>query len=171
MRWLITKMRGLFPAFSRDKRGVTAIEFGIIAPVFFYFMFAIIELSFYGYLRSSVEQQVHTIARESKTGGAVGKLSTETRDAYFDRMLAQKLKEGTFSSVKTTVKKTTYQSIKNYKDGKVVVAANGFGSSNTIMQIDVVGNYEFFTPLLGMLNNKVSAFSFKTTVFFKNEYF
>lgn len=55
----------------RDKDGVAAIEFAILALPFFLFLFAIIEISIMYFVSSALDQAVHKAARQVRTGAAL----------------------------------------------------------------------------------------------------
>jgi Flp pilus assembly pilin Flp len=55
---------------SRDERGVTAIEFAIVAPAFFMFVFGIIGVGLHFFTLSTLEHAVASAARTIRTGEA-----------------------------------------------------------------------------------------------------
>lgn len=57
-----------FKKFRRDERGVTAIEFAIISPIFFAFIFAIMEISFWFVGMQVLENAVDQVGRKARTG-------------------------------------------------------------------------------------------------------
>ncbi len=57
--------------FRRDERGVTAIEFAAIAPLFFAFLFAIMEVSFWFIGTQVLESAVEQVGRKARTGEMV----------------------------------------------------------------------------------------------------
>lgn len=68
------RLRDLFRAprivrrFRRDERGVTAIEFAILAPPFFLLLFAIIESSLIFFAGQMLESSVDEVGRRVRTG-------------------------------------------------------------------------------------------------------
>ncbi len=76
---LTTFMRSLFApairrgrAFARDERGVTAIEFGILALPFFTLIFAIIETAMMFFAQQILDSATEDASRMIKTGQAQG---------------------------------------------------------------------------------------------------
>ncbi|MEX6634065.1 TadE/TadG family type IV pilus assembly protein [Hyphococcus lacteus] len=54
--------------FVRDKRGSTAVEFAIVAPIFLMMMFSIFEVGWFFYANSVVDAAVGDASRQIKTG-------------------------------------------------------------------------------------------------------
>lgn len=59
-----------FRTFRRDERGVTAIEFGIVALPFFMFAFGIMGTGLHFFTQNALEHSVETAARQIRTGQA-----------------------------------------------------------------------------------------------------
>ena len=53
---------------ARDERGVTALEFGLVGPLFFALMFGIISVGFYFFTTFTLENGVEDAARLIRTG-------------------------------------------------------------------------------------------------------
>ena len=56
--------------FRRDKRGSTAVEFALVAPIFFGLIFSIVEAGWFFFVNSAVEQANATASRLIRTGQA-----------------------------------------------------------------------------------------------------
>ena len=52
----------------KDRDGVAAIEFGILAPVFFLLMIAVFEISYYIYMSTSTQRAVEKAVYDLRTG-------------------------------------------------------------------------------------------------------
>lgn len=64
-------MRGnAFFGIGKDKSGSTAVEFALIAPIFFALIFSILEAGWYFFVSSAVEQANANAARLIRTGQA-----------------------------------------------------------------------------------------------------
>ena len=79
---------GLLPArkrnrFVRDQRGASAVEFALIAPLFFGLTFSIIEAGWYFFVNSAVDASVSTASRLIRTGQAQDTLD---KTAFFDEI-------------------------------------------------------------------------------------
>ncbi len=78
MRYLTLKHRGQsagvthskFARFAGDKRGTTAIEFGMVALPFLMFAFGIMGTGLHFFTQNSLEHAVETTARKIRTGQA-----------------------------------------------------------------------------------------------------
>lgn len=55
---------------SRERRGVTAVEFALVAPIIFAFFFASIEIVNLNYLRNMASDAAFQVARDSVIPGA-----------------------------------------------------------------------------------------------------
>lgn len=56
--------------FRRDKRGVTAVEFAMVALPFFFLLYAIIDISLIFFAQTTLENGVVSAARQIRTGEA-----------------------------------------------------------------------------------------------------
>lgn len=73
------------PRLGRDERGVTAVEFGLVAPVLLMSMFGLFDLGYNVYTASLLEGAIQKVARDSSLEGASGK--TATLDAKVTKMV------------------------------------------------------------------------------------
>ena len=62
--------RSIFRAFSKNRKGTAAIEFALVAPIFFSLVFATFEAGWYFFVNSAVEQANSNAARLIRTGQA-----------------------------------------------------------------------------------------------------
>ena len=70
-------------AFLRNQRGAAAVEFALIAPIFFGLMFSILEAGVFFFVNSAVTEANAKAARLVRTGQAQGAL---TPDAFYDEI-------------------------------------------------------------------------------------
>jgi Flp pilus assembly protein TadG len=61
-------MKNLVRKFASDQKGVTAIEFAMVAPPFFMILFGILELAFILIINSSLNMSVASFSRNMRTG-------------------------------------------------------------------------------------------------------
>ena len=55
--------------FASDRRGVTVVEFAVVAPVMLLMMFGLMELTFQAYVQSTLDGAVNAAARSATTEG------------------------------------------------------------------------------------------------------
>jgi len=70
MRWLLAPAVRRGRVFARDERGVTAVEFGLLALPFFTVIFAIIETAMMFFAQQILDSAVEDASRMIKTGQA-----------------------------------------------------------------------------------------------------
>lgn len=70
----------------RDRRGATAVEFALVAPVFLALTFSILEAGYFFFINSAVDQAAARAARLIRTGQAQSVATPITRDAFYDRI-------------------------------------------------------------------------------------
>jgi len=69
---LIVKFKSLIRKYTRDKDGVTAIEFGILALPFMVLIFGILELALVFFTTASLEHSIRTVSRDGiRTGSNI----------------------------------------------------------------------------------------------------
>ncbi|WP_068311811.1 TadE/TadG family type IV pilus assembly protein [Polycladidibacter hongkongensis] len=80
------KSQGKLPSirlrFAKDNRGVTAVEFALVAPVFFLLIVGILEVGLLLFSNQMLDHATHETARLVRTGQAVGSTKEDLR-AYF----------------------------------------------------------------------------------------
>ncbi|MEQ8748904.1 MAG: pilus assembly protein, partial [Amphiplicatus sp.] len=74
--------------FLRDRRGASAVEFAIVAPVFLMLMFSTFEVGWYYFVNSTVDGAATSAARMLRTGQAHGVSSGE----FFHQIVCPKVK-------------------------------------------------------------------------------
>ncbi len=112
--------------FLRDNRGVTAIEFAMIAPVFFLMLFGIIELSLVMFVSSTMEGAVDASGRYGKTGYVA---AGSTRQQQIIATIASKT-TGLLDPTKITVTTTIYPSFDSVNKPESYTDTNHNGAYN-----------------------------------------
>lgn len=72
--------------FIRSRRGATAIEFALLAPLFFAVIFAIFEAGYFFFISSAVDQAAAKAARLIRTGQVQSASNPVSREAFFDEI-------------------------------------------------------------------------------------
>ncbi len=70
----------------RDRKGAAAVEFALIAPIFFALAFSILEAGYFFFVSSAVDQAAARAARLIRTGQAQSTTDPINRDAFFDEV-------------------------------------------------------------------------------------
>jgi len=137
---------------KRDCRGATAVEFAMILPVFSYLLLGILEISVMFAMQVIVENAVFSAARQIRTGQAQ---SSADADTTFSTALCTELYNiincgdilydvqtfSTFAAVDLTVE---YDA-----DNEIITESFNAGSSESIVAVRVMYQWNFFTPLIG----------------------
>jgi Flp pilus assembly pilin Flp len=180
----------------RDQRGATALEFGLVAPVFFLIFVGIIEVGLIMFGVTTVETATAIAAREAAIGAASGTPPADLQDNIRQRVrdIAGGLVNGN-SIVVTTAVDTDYGDLGlqepcipenptnpcncpsgNFEDydGDGVfdctIAPLNLGGPGDIISIKTSYAYAFFTPLVGnLLGNASGRLIFESVAYYRNE--
>lgn len=142
-------MRAVKSAHARkSERGVTAIEFALIAPVFFMFLIGITEVSLLLLAEHLLENATYNASRVAKTGYiAEDKTQMETMmDALITRLqgLAPLL-----DVAKISVTSTAYGSLSDI--GQPEEGVEGLGTPEQVVVYTVTYPWKIFTPMIGTI--------------------
>jgi len=142
-------MRAVKSAHARkSERGVTAIEFALIAPVFFMFLIGITEVSLLLLTEHLLENATYNASRVAKTGYiAEDKTQMETMmDALITRLqgLAPLL-----DVAKISVTSTAYGSLSDI--GQPEEGVEGLGTPEQVVVYTVTYPWKIFTPMIGTI--------------------
>ncbi|MGE3770938.1 MAG: TadE/TadG family type IV pilus assembly protein [Bdellovibrionales bacterium] len=107
----------------RDDRGVTAVEFAIIAPVLFTMMIGILELSLLFFTQHVVENASFNVSRLSKTGYVEEGL---TQEQTIKKLMAERTL-GLLDDEKIEIESMAYSGYDVISDPEPFVDANGNG--------------------------------------------
>ena len=145
-------------AFGRDERGVTAIEFGILALPFFTIIFAIIQTAIVFLVTQVLDSAVEDAARRVRTGEAQGYTDTQFRDymcGYTFNLIScnttnlqiqSKILSSGFSGASNSIPQTCTTSTCTWTSGWGTYASGSAGC-RAVMQVTVYYRY----PLLLVL--------------------
>ena len=176
-----TSIARLFLRFIRDPKGVTAIEFAMIFPVFAYLFIGILEVSLLFLTTTVVDDAIQDSARMIRTGQA--QLSGSAATTFQDELCGSLL--GLYDCDDMTIEVKTYSAFSNInlptislnEAGELVDEDNnsysaGFdpGGPGDISVVRVVYSYDFFTPLIGaVLGDGDNTKLLSATAVFRNE--
>lgn len=87
------RLRGALRRFGISRRASAAIEFAIIAPVFFSLMFSMFEVGYFYFVNATVDSATTAVARYIRTGQAQkgGYKAQADRDSFFQNIVCKKL--------------------------------------------------------------------------------
>jgi Flp pilus assembly protein TadG len=175
----------LFSKKPKAEQGLVAVEFALIAPMFFYLLFGILEISILLFASSVVDTAIHNAARKIRTGEA--QLSGNPLTSFKTELC---------NSIPTlydcndiTLDVRTFNSFSNVSIAAVHLNANGDlvytdasgnealyvpeftpGGSSKISVVRAMYSWTFATPLMGnMLGDNGSSKFLSSTVVFRNE--
>lgn len=135
------------PSKGNDQRkGVTSIEFALIAPAFFMLLIGITELSLVMLAEHLLENATYNASRTSKTGFvAEGKTQLETvRDVMFQRL------SGLAPLINTNDLQISFMSYGNLSDiGQPEQGSETVGTASQIVVYTVAYPWKLFTPMMG----------------------
>jgi len=166
--------------FGGDRRGATAVEFALVAPVFLYLLIGIVEASLLFFTTTVVDGAVMEAARTIRTGQAQnsGDSLTTFKTALCGILTTYNCNDMTidvrtypsFSSVSIPVLHYNDDGELVDEDGNVYVAEYTPGGSGDITVVRVMYSWSFVTPFIGALFGDTGSGKFlSTTAVFKNE--
>ncbi len=117
-------LRRKFEAWCKDRKGATAVEFGLVAAPFFFIIFGLLELCLVFIMSTVMEHSINEAARMIRTGQAQESGFTETE---FRNKVCSEFFDLLDCSSKLHID---------------VKSLSGFGSSNTDMPLDGEGNFD-----------------------------
>lgn len=166
---LRNQRKGTPKPFLRDERGVTIIEFALIAPVFLALIFTTIEFSLILFLRGSIEDATHQVARLGITGSTYGQ--SGDRQEILMGMLEERLQGIVFNPENFTITSEVYANYNNATEGNAEDnTGNVFGGSNQVVRYQVTYQHDYITPV-GTMVDLGTGLTITSTVFVKNEEF
>jgi Flp pilus assembly protein TadG len=161
------------------ERGVAAVEFAIVGPLFLMLLLAIFELGYMVFVQSVLDSSARTAARLVRTGQAQagGNAETDFETALCNGVssiigcsnLIYQVQEFASWSATQTALNTPPQRDKN---GNLVTAGFTAGNCGDIVAVQVTYNYKFFTPWIAQqLGGSLQSAFLMSTVVFQNEPF
>lgn len=109
--------------FVDDQRGVTAVEFALVAPVLFLFIFGIIEFSQIMFTKSVMEGSTNITSRLGKTGYVE---SGKSREDMLRALLVERT-SGILDPEKIEIQTLVYDSFKDIGKAEPFTDSNGNG--------------------------------------------
>lgn len=149
----------------KDRSGATAIEFAIVAPVFFALTFATFEVGWYYFVSSSVDAAAVESARYIRTGQAYkdGYTNQASRDTFLQQEVCRSLRYMPQEQCanKTTVEVKTYASYAALAaDASALVCTDdqqsaqdavpfNTGTDRSIIRVRICHIYKTLNPFIG----------------------
>jgi Flp pilus assembly protein TadG len=146
----VAPRKGLLRRFRRDRNGVAAIEFGILAMPFFLIVFAILETGLVFLAELTLDQAVERVARTVRTGEMQKAMTTE---AQFKQAICDRVKI-LMDCSKLKIDLSTYGDFADIPppptDGKI--DSSGFGvrmaGTETVAALRVFYNWPIYTDMM-----------------------
>lgn len=131
---------------DEKRKGVTAIEFALLAPVFLMFLMGVTELSLIFLVEHLLESAVHNASRTGKTGYVeAGKTQMDT---VMDSLLTRLGNLAPLIDVsKLTITSTAYGDLS--KIGQPEQGVEGLGQPEQVVVYTVSYPWQMFTPIVG----------------------
>jgi Flp pilus assembly protein TadG len=146
--------RNLFGRFRRNRRGSAAVEFALVAPMFFALLFAIIETAMVFFAGQVLENVTQTSARKILTGSAqnLGYLPAD-----FKTYLCGQVPAGLFTCANIYVDVQSYSAFSNVTINSQIDGAGNFinnmqynpGGPGSIVVVRVFYQWPLFVTGLG----------------------
>ncbi|MFC3693512.1 TadE/TadG family type IV pilus assembly protein [Chenggangzhangella methanolivorans] len=184
---------GKIARFNRDARGVTMVEFGLIAPVLTLMIMGIVELGLMMAGQAVLDNATFVASRIGKTG-------YETKDKKQDKQIAEAIQKAASSYLdpnKIIVTSTAYSDYDSMKPEPFTdtnkngvrdagepfvdvngngsydtnVGSSGYGASGQVVLYTATYNWTLFTPMIGRLIGKNNVVPLQARVVVKNEPF
>ncbi|MEQ8666818.1 MAG: TadE/TadG family type IV pilus assembly protein [Rhodospirillales bacterium] len=175
-------------SFRRNRRGVTAVEFALVAPVFLYLLIGIFEVALMMFGIAMVETAAQNAARQLLTGTAQ---SSGDAEAAFQTELCNNLTVvydcndiildvrtyASFTAVTIPDIKINGNGDLVYEDGDnddsndvLFTAEFSAGGASEIMVVRAIYSWDFATPYIGtLIGDSSGRKSLQTTVVFRSE--
>ena len=177
------RLSGKTPAadkFLQCRRGSSAVEFAIVAPLFFALIFSILEAGYFFFVESAVEAANAKAARLIRTGQA--QTNSISRDAFFNEICDvvklfgdcnQRLTVDVarFSSFAQLAADTSNPVCRDADPADVDAIPYQAGAAKDIVRVRVCYMHKSFNPGLGLNLERASGGAVKmfSTTIFRNE--
>ena len=154
---------------SKACEGLTAVESAIIAPVFFIILMGIFEVGAIMLIQTSLETSILQISRFGRTGDTVaGQTPQQTALA-----LASNYSFGLVNPNNLTLTVTPYASFSAMPSlaQAPTTGTQNFGTSKQAVLYTLSYNWQFFTPLVGVLLSPTGSLNLTASAVVQNEPF
>ncbi|MCI4663213.1 MAG: pilus assembly protein [Neomegalonema sp.] len=155
-------------AFQRDARGVTAVEFALIAPFFFMLIFSVMEVALISFATSTFRTGLSYATRLIRTGDAQC-----FSEKQFIKALCSKAGFAPSCETRTTVERKVFP-VGYTTDLSLAVSAKEFKSlsGGDVVMVSATYKWPLQSPIVEpFLGDGGGAFSFQLSFLFKNELF
>ncbi len=133
---------------NKNRRGVTSIEFALIAPVFFLFLIGTTELSLIMLVEHLLENASYNASRTAKTGyTAQGMTQMETVMAEINKRIGNL--DPLIDPDNLVITSTAYGDLSAI--GQPDEGATSLGTAEEVVVYTISYPWKFFTPLIGDL--------------------
>jgi len=150
---------------GRSRKGATAVEFALVAPVFLLFLIGLVEMSLMLLVEHMLENAAYNASRLSKTGFvAEGKTQMETVMDVVNRELGSL--DPLISTSRMTFTSTVYGSL-----GEIGgEGSEGLGTASQIVVFTISYPWQVFTPLMrDIIGDENGIVNLSSRIVVKNE--
>lgn len=152
---------GLSRRLARDRRGATAVEFAIVAPVFLALVFSILEAGYFFFVTSAVDQAAARAARVIRTGQAQSAATPISRAEFFDKVCEVvdlfgncntqlTVDVARYSSFAELAADATAPTCRDADDDAVNALPYSPGAERDIVRVRICYLHKSFNPALGL---------------------
>lgn len=159
---------GGFGAFISDRRGVTLVEFALIAPVFFLLLFSILEIALISLSTATYETGFSQASRLVRVGEAQC-----LTDAQFVRAICDKAGFAPSCEARTTIEREIYQPDFT-PDRTLTVSPTEFSqlAGGTVVKVSATYRWPLLSPIVEpFFTDGEGRFAYRLSFLFKNEGF
>ena len=152
---------------GKKRRGIAAIEFAMIAPVFILFLIGIIEMSLIMLCEHLLESAAYNASRTAKTGFiASGKTQLQTvMDVLNSKLVGL---APLLDVAKVQVTSTVYSDLSNV--GQPAQATEGLGTASQIVVYTISYPWKIFTPIISnIIGDSHSLITLTSRIVVRNE--
>lgn len=158
---------GLIRRFRSDDSGVTAVEFALVAPLFFLLLFSIIEVALMSFSNSTLHTGLAGAARLVRTGQAQC-----LTDEQFIEAICENAGFAPNCSSRTEVERRVFTA--GFSDPSLTIDADEFStlSGGDVVMISAIYKWPLQSPLVEpFFSNGEGDAPFRMSLLFKNEEF
>lgn len=146
--------------FMRDRGGASAVEFAIVAPVFFALMFSTFEVGWFYFVNANVDAAATNAARMLRTGQV--QKAEMTKESFFEDLVCPKVKLFGDCDSRLTVEVRTFNSFSDLAsdatplvcsdESTTVIDAIPYdpGADRSIVRVRICYMYDTLNPMIGM---------------------
>ena len=150
---------------NAGRRGVTAVEMALIAPVFFTMLMGIVEMGLMFGAQQLLENATYNTSRLAKTGYVA---NGQTQSQTVNQILTTELQSygSLISMTNVTMTETDYNSFSSAAAGG---GATGYGTQQQIVVYTVTYPWKLFTPMISALIGTGGVVNLISTIVVRNE--